>query len=31
MAKMRPVMATNLTLGLLITAIGIAGPSLAAG
>ncbi len=31
MAKMRPVMATNLTLGLLITAIGIAGPSLATG
>lgn len=29
MAKMRPVMATNLTLGLLITAIGIAGPALA--
>ena len=27
MAKMRPVMATNLTLGLLVTAIGIAGPS----
>ena len=27
MAKMRPVMATNLTLGLLITAIGIAGPA----
>jgi uncharacterized membrane protein len=30
MAKMRPVMATNLTLGLLVTAIGIAGPALAA-
>lgn len=28
MAKMRPVMLTNLTLGLLITAVGIAGPSL---
>ena len=28
MAKARPVMATNLTLGLLITAIGIAGPTL---
>lgn len=26
MKKMRPVMATNLTLGLLITAVGIAGP-----
>jgi uncharacterized membrane protein len=26
MMKMRPVMATNLTLGMLITAIGIAGP-----
>lgn len=31
MAKMRPVMATNLALGLLITAIGIAGPVLLAG
>jgi uncharacterized membrane protein len=30
MAKMRPVMATNLTLGLVITAIGIAGPALTA-
>ncbi len=30
MAKMRPVMATNLTLGLLVTAIGIAWPALAA-
>jgi uncharacterized membrane protein len=28
MARMRPVMATNLTLGLIITAIGIAGPAL---
>jgi uncharacterized membrane protein len=28
MMKMRPVMATNLTLGLIITAIGIAGPAL---
>lgn len=28
MARMRPVMATNLTLGLLVTAIGIAGPVL---
>jgi len=28
MAKMRPVMATNLTLGLVITAIGIAGPAM---
>jgi hypothetical protein len=27
MAKMRPVMATNLTLGLVVTAIGIAGPA----
>lgn len=31
MAKMRPVMATNLTLGLVITAIGIAGPALVPG
>jgi uncharacterized membrane protein len=28
MAKARPVMATNLTLGLIVTAIGIAGPAL---
>lgn len=28
MAKMRPVMATNLTLGLIVTAIGIAGPAM---
>ncbi len=27
MGRMRPVMATNLTLGLLVTAIGIAGPT----
>lgn len=27
MAKMRPVMAINLTLGMIITAVGIAGPS----
>ena len=28
MAKMRPVMLTNLTLGLIVTAIGIAGPAM---
>ncbi|MCB1800300.1 MAG: hypothetical protein KDI82_01295 [Gammaproteobacteria bacterium] len=30
MLRMRPVMATNLVLGLIVTAIGIAGPALAA-
>ena len=28
MAKMRPVMLTNLSLGLIVTAIGIAGPAM---